>query len=42
MKAAIPVPGERSCPGLQDRTLFPDWDYHGIAGSVRGIFSWSI
>ena len=41
-EAAILVPGERNCPGLQDRTSFPEWDYHGIAGSGRGIFGWSV
>ena len=23
-------------------TSFPEWDYHGVAGSGRGIFGWSV
>ena len=39
---AISAPGERNCPGLQDRTPFPEWDCYGTTRSSRSIFGWSV
>ena len=30
------------CPGLQDRTLFPEWDFFGTARSSGSISGWSV